>query len=330
MTILFRTGFEMGSSNGLVLDGNMSSSEVLSVVTTLPNTGNYCASLPSNAWAQWVVNGNEVYFSLYLRHSAKFSVSNKTKFVAYLDNGEEFGIQFDVFYGRWSAIVDGVVVASGSITFPISSWTHVQCRLLHHATAGKIQVYAEGILELDVDIATAISGSAQIDYLRIQTPNHVGYPTFFMDDFWVDDSGYPGNLRAEALLPTADAALADWLLSSGSDMFDLVDEVPFNDGNYLYTEIDGDQFTLDLSDWNGTGKTLHSVSLWHRAWKDVAAAHQLKIIDSDGSNVNVGPGIDLLTTPTYIAKHLTLAPDGTTWSDAKLDALEIGAEGEIV
>ena len=330
----FGTGFECGTReiNGA---SNMNHAN-MGVITTTPRTGTYCwrayGISGGNYYTRWNVTGtpSKLMISAWIRINTATTAGMAYLGVT-LSDGTKIGIQFDTRY--WDAYVNGSKVADG--TKPIwdyTRWHHVQL-YVYANDSGKVYTKIDGQADISYSGDTVPSTATDIDYVYFWADNKLVTYEWHIDDFTYgtadSESDWPGDIRYDVLLPTADTATQQWDMSTGSTAYSLVDEVAPSDTDNIYTGTNGEQSIHSLGDWTGTGKTPQWVNIWVRAKKDAADASDLKIIDSDGSNTRVGSAVGLTTAYAHYLKVITTNPDGSALSDAGIDGLQVGVESVI-
>lgn len=326
-TPIFLTGFEMGtlsfsSSNIRVVSG----STVEIRTGGVSYTGDYGLYINGSGHVQQPLGGaqSEAYQSVWVDPSNAGDEDSIISFV--LADGNTVFLRYRTGSNTWDAYVGGSNIASGSVESP-DGYHNVQVYLLS-SDSGSIQTKVDGIDDINYSGDTKPGTSTVIEYCRLQQSATSGPSTYF--DNWVfGDDGWPGDWRFDKSFPNGDTATEDWILSTGTDSYVLLDEAPPDDNDYIYTTTNSDQTIVDLEDWSGSGFTPQAVMMWARAQKDSASGQQLKIIDSDGTNTNVGSAQDILTSWSYVFKFRTTAPDGGAWTDTDVDNLQVGVEASI-
>jgi len=323
------TGFEQGSVL-IVPSADISNPARVAISTTSTKTGTYSLCLhdeAAGAWMRFAVAGSpaDYYVSVWCNPSEVFGTDQQMRIYAYLSDTNTVGIRLDA-NGYWDAFVGASNVSSGTIQTN-NDWHHIQLHVIISDT-GTIETVIDGISDISYSGDTKSGSVTDIDYIYLFGGE--AFHSSHYDDLALGTGGWPGDIRFDVLLPNADTATETWDLSTGSDSYALLDEVPPSDADYIYTGTDAEDTIVALADWTGTDKTPEFATAWVRAWKDEAAGHQVAIIDSDGTNTNVGSFQNLLTSATYIKKLMTTAPDGGAWTDTDADNLQIGVRSNIV
>lgn len=246
--------------------------------------------------------------------------------------GQAIYMVFNQSTYNWDAYGSAGKVADGTIQINDATpqWHHYQIHIVISSTGtGVVQTKIDGVLDVNYSGATASSGG-HCDFIRLSGGTNVVGATCRIDDLIFGTGDWPGDLRIDPIYPTADTADEDWLLSTGSDSYALIDEVPMSESDYLYTTTDGDQTIVEMSDWDDTDKVPVAVVAWVAGKKDDANDARIAIIDQEAPDTNVDPSPDYLLTQTrYTHKLMLTAPDGTAWDDTHIDNLELGVQANI-
>lgn len=189
----------------------------------------------------------------------------------------------------------GTLVAQTDPVLTTAAWSHVEIQLYIHSTAGWIRVAVNGVHVYEVtDINTQHTTGGIVSVGQ----NHifgVQDNPFYMDDYYIydftgdpskdtdfcpttDGSGlatnYIGDLQVMYLKPTADTAQDDWVPSTGSDSYAMVDEVDPNDADYISSTAVDDLTEMEFEDLPEDITYVRGVSIVGRLSKsDAGAAH---------------------------------------------------------
>jgi len=219
-------------------------------------------------------------------------------------------------------------------------WFHVEMHLKMHATLGEFHVWINGVLEVSEEgIDTTLGGATLIERWRIVTDNISTSNTIesyfdnviIQDDSGASDNGRIGVRYLEPVRSNASGDLSQWGLfpdTGESDWEDIDDVAPNDDTDYLHEDTDGQQFLVNLADWDATGKTplkVHVTSIAKR--EGGTAADAIKLLAKSGATTAKSASCEL-ADGTYRFNLFTLHddPDGGSWLEAGIDGLQIGAE----
>lgn len=236
------------------------------------------------------------------------------------------------------------LLATGTSTLAINTWYYVQFKVVISATVGEMVVFINGIEET----FSWVTGT----YNTQNTKNDATYGTVdtlrfvrssgtsWFDDVIINDTSdtdnvsYPANLGITALMPNAAGDSTD-LARGGADSgsnYGQVDERPGNDAtDYVYDDVvdEYDLYNLPATSWT----TVASVGLAIKAAASDGGlgyiAHMVKYdtnADAAADTENTGSDLALSTTWAHFIKYYNRQPDSTSWTAAKVNALQVGVK----
>ena len=314
-TMLYGCGFEMGTRP--MDDADVSNITNVTVSSTFAKSGTYSLRTDSlNNWARAAVTGTPAscYAGIWVYLTTNNYTAGSVYIRALLSTGQYIDLRWNNATRCWDAYVNGVLVESGTVS-PQVGWHHVQIYFFID-NAGSIQTKIDGVNDIIYNGDTQPGASAEITYIYLWSVTLVT-DRMYWDNFVIGTGDWPGDMRADGLVPNADTATKQWLRSAGVDNYALVDEVPASDADYVYTETTAHQDLYELSDWDDTDKTPLAVVQWCRAQKSEAAAHQLKLLLRSGATLSTGAAEDLVTNWKYLSRIFETDPaTGAAWTDA--------------
>lgn len=204
----------------------------------------------------------------------------------------------------WNAYVENQKVADGQIGIADNLWYGLEFHVSIGADDGLgnrpilIETRVDGIPDISYNQVAATSGtSSELEYFQYRFASDV-------DDIAISINDWPGIVRFDRLLPTADVS-AEWTPSTVTTAnASLVDEHNAYNPSLVdtdYVEADGlgtqvDSYTLPA--WDSTGKIGKFISHWSRAKKTDASAVTLTQGLDGGSAVDM-PHTDVRETIRY-------------------------------
>jgi len=354
MARLLTTGFETGGKNVEVYGHGgyyVGSSGSTSLVSP-GRTGNYCLQVRSSELSTQAVQlafdeADEVYIgaAVYITdspedfHNFLALMHDGTVLMQLRVGGADSG-QHLLVYNR----ATGVTHDSG-FSLATGTWFWIELHYLIDDINGRIELRVEGNELLDVTEDTKYGDLTTANGVRFLGYNaHAGLEVYgvSIDDLVINDASgaidnaWPGPVRLEPLFPNASGDVGDWSLfpnSGESDWEDIDERPPDNDTSYLTAQESGKQFLVHLEDWSETGKVISKAHIKVVVVKTEAdGTNRIKLLAKQGGVLHTGVAQELSTQWDYGLKteQLDNAPDGGAWEDAKIDALQIGAEMEVV
>lgn len=318
------SGFEFGT---IAISTHVAYWGTCNIQSVTKHTGTYAMFVghnwPSDGGYTWYMPAgkSDVYIGLWLK-LAHFG-GTLTITAATADSKE---LQLRITApGVWAIYVDSVLKATGTITVT-TDWHNLKIRFFSN-DAGVVAFYVDGIYDTGFSGDTKPGASAIIDHITIRGLDNNAY----VDDVSIGEGGYPNDLRYDLIVPDADISNVDWDLSAGVDAWDLVNEVPASDVDYIYTETNGSEIVLRMADWDNTNKIPKFLCVWARVKKDEADAHLLKLSIKDSlGNTASGSDQNVLTAYTYINEIFLTSPSGAGWDDAQVDDVRVALTATIV
>lgn len=133
------------------------------------------------------------------------------------------------------------------------------------------------------------------------------------------------ELELTALGPNGDTADEAWTLSSGTDSYALVDELPANTSDYVSATAVGAKNIYDFTNESRVAESVFSVSLMMCAKKDESATRTLKQILKVGGVEYDGANHNQSQTWTFQYDHWRQNPNtAAAWVDADIDGIQAG------
>lgn len=334
------TGFEMGTIDLSPLAYPYGSECAADTVNK--HSGSYSCKIKnawfqSNAYERFFIDAgtSEVYIGLwYYPGDLMAGAYNRIEFL--LQGGGVISLHLNTF-GMWdaySATCDScshTLIASGTI--PITTaWHHIAVRL-NVADAGNLVTIVDGVIDIVFAGDTAPNAGdtdiAFVYYALRDVPN-AHDTTSYIDDVTIGTGGYPADYRYEAVMPNADIDNTNWVGSAAGDLFELINEKPPSDVDYIYTITNAANVNLGVEAWNATDKTPAFVQYWARVMKDEAAAHQLQFVSRVADVTDPGTPLDLLAAYEYVAEIFLLSPDANAWQASDFTDLRLNMVATIV
>jgi hypothetical protein len=231
---------------------------------------------------------------------------------------------------------NGMILATGTKIINSNTYVHVEAKVLIHPSAGTAVVKINGVIDINASgLNTRATGTSQATNAYLGCTYNTGNgATGSMDDVIVWDTtgaapqnDFPGDLRAQNLIPTGDGAATAWTINGGSTHFDRVDESA-QDGDTTYSSdaTPGDRELFTFSDLSPSAGTILGVAYVNVVRKDDAGARSIVSVHRQGGvNYDNATVHALGTTYTYERDQLTLNPaTGVAYTVAEINALEAG------
>lgn len=211
--------------------------------------------------------------------------------------------------------------------YNFQTWAHYGMDVYIHSSNGWVNFYIDGILAMSYSGNT---GSANINKLTFGgTATHGQYQ--YIDDLYVDDTTGEGSpaviplLRFYPLTLDGNGNYAQWDGSDGNstDNYQLLDEIPPSDSDYVETNVadEYDSYTL-TSITLEAGQTINAVvpqvfATRAGSTEQIALGTRLSSTDSIGSDQTPE------TSTKLYQERQTTKPGGGDWGESDVNSAEL-------
>ena len=234
--------------------------------------------------------------------------------------------------GTLSVTRAGTVLATSAATISLATDQYIELKATIHDTTGAYELRLNGVNILSAtNVDTRNASTASIDQISLGPDgNPAATTTYLYDDLYVlDTSGstnndFLGDVRIDAIYPTADGTYTDWTPSTGSDHYALVDESTPNGTDYVSSSTAAEQDSFAM----GSPPVLASeiimgVRVKVAALKDDAGSRSIKVGVRSGTTDSLSAA-QALTTSQMIYSHILETDPNTSaaWLPGGIDALQ--------
>jgi hypothetical protein len=242
----------------------------------------------------------------------------------------------------------GTLIATSDPVIVANAFNHIEVQVYIHDTAGWVRASVNNVHRFEATGLDTKNGSSTTISSVGQTTNVAGAANpkgFYIDDYilydftgdsavdtdfcpTVDGSGvatsYINELDCYYLPPTADTVEADWLKSTGTDGYALVDETTPNDADYIYSTTAGDLTEFDLTDLPEEITYIRGLQLIGRMSKTDSGVAMIKYgVHSDAATDDADER-PVTVEPTYWWDWINVDPDSLSrWTRTSLNAAKI-------
>lgn len=207
-------------------------------------------------------------------------------------------------------------------------WHYLEVKVTVDGSVGAVQVKLDG-----ASIITLTGVNTQATANAYATKFVLGGDTVgtgwgaqgFIDDFYLNDTGFLGECRIDGLVPTGAGNSTQWTPSTGSNWQNVDDaNNPNNDTDFNSSSTVGQIDSFATSNLPSAVGTVHGVMMEMWARKDDVGTRQVAQLLRMG-------GVDYpLTTNTMLSTYsifyevLTQDPSPAAWTIASVNAMEVG------
>lgn len=233
------------------------------------------------------------------------------------------------------ATTDPILVAA--------AWNHVEMQAYIHDSTGWVRIAVNGVhrfemTDLDTKYDSSNVASIGQHLVSYTAPNG----PFYMDDYiiydFTGDSGvdtdfcpptdgsgiatsYIGELQVWPLFPNEDTAEADWLKSTGTDGYALIDERAPDDADYIYSTASGDLSEFGLEDLPPEISYIRGLGIHARMSKSNAGAAMVRLGMKSVVATSDASERPLTVEPTYWNDQINVDPASSArWTRESLNA----------
>lgn len=278
---------------------------------------------------------DEVYFSFWALCNPGPSTSDTNKFRQairlYLDNGDYFIIHLNQasirLYNSSESLLSG---PSDRRWFPWWSWALWEVRMLS-AVSGVIQVKVNGNLLIDYSgnttggsnkwwaVLWAASGYTWAPY-GIGENGHVWY----LDNIVGGTGGWPGDIRADSIVPNSDVSVTGWTPSTGGNVYAVVDEIPVSVSDYAYAYESSKSMELGHATWDDATGTKIPIGMHIRSYIERSVSSPSTQLQIDNGASNSQSAIGQLTGALLRRHMFSVDAGGTEWNTSKINNTNFG------
>lgn len=299
-----------------------------------PNGSAAWLALPTQGWSAPV---NEVYTGFALRAAA--AMTNAAIFSVYGDNNTTQHITLSMTAAQQLYIArgaPGTAIATSAIPFPLNQWRSINMWVTIHDSTGRVVVKVDGVTHIDFTGDTKNAGTnSTIDAIRCAIPNTAN--NGLTDLVVCDETGsinntYPGDIAVIRRLPDGNGNYSQFTGSDGNQVnnFELVDEAPPNDADYVFAATAGLRDSYSVQDLPAATISVLGVRAVARTAKSGAGSAGMTVFVREGATDTDGPSVPLSTSFAWQGDTIReLCPStSAAWTVSDVNGMEIGVKSE--
>ncbi len=337
MTRLWTDGAEMGDL--LWLDYHDADH---SITSTNPGSGIFSYAFFSWTPAYRTVPAcSEIYVRTRYRSPGIGPIGTAPGFPLFMSDDNIVAVVGHNEDGFIDAYIGSDIVATGGYQIAGGIWYLFESYLKIADSGGRFIVKQDGVVIIDFTGDTKFSTYANINRIGWRG-GHNGGPLGslwgYFDDLAANSVGggsensWCGDGRVELLRPNAEGDTLQWVPSTGTTHYQMVDEFPHTgDADYVYTTQAAKQDMFNLGTFNDTNKIVDRIWVEARAKDNSAGSGQVKVGFKTGSTVYLqSTAVTLPAAYTKVVGDITnINPvTGLAWTKTDLDALQVVIESE--
>lgn len=237
---------------------------------------------------------------------------------------------------------DGVLLGESAPCFDTGAMQHFECNCIFDVSSGAIEVRVNGVTVLNltgidtlthgVPITPSTAAPTQYALGKASGTSTGGVDISVASLFERDADGSFGNTfvgerRLLLNLADADTAVEEWVPSTGTSSFAMVDNVPPNDAQYLETDVVGDRTVLGIANLPATVVSIAAVIVKTRQWKSDAGVATTKVGLISNAVEEQGDDEAVTQAPTFYTTVFETDPNTSTlWTPAAFNAATFSIE----
>lgn len=243
MALLHADSFDhWGTDLAQMIKGIYAQAENAAMDATHVRTGDYAFYFNSGGRLRWVlpVARATAGVGMVIWFDALPVAANRAYPITFVDRADNYNILIMVqttgALEVWR-FGDGAYLGATRPVITTGAWQHIEVRCKVDDSAGEVEVRVNGVTELalagiNTHAATAFEEIAQV---AVEARSGINYARYWIDDLYIwDDQGpqntdFLGDRRVFTDVAVEDTVIADWTMSTGTDGYALIDDIPADD-----------------------------------------------------------------------------------------------------
>lgn len=231
----------------------------------------------------------------------------------------------------------GTQIAASLPVIIAGGYQHFEAVLFCASVGGACEVRIDGVTVLNVTgVNTQAQATAVIGQVKVGLfdNKHLSFPPYMdVDDYalW-DTEGYQnadfiGDKKVYFLVPNADTATEDWVPSTGTDSYEMVNNVPPNDAQYIEAPNPGAVSLFDLTNLPAEVVSIAGLVALARVVKTDAGNAKIQLGVTSGGDTELGAEQAVSMAPAYLQSIFELDPDtDAPWTVSGVNAVQLQIE----
>jgi hypothetical protein len=324
--------------DAVVSDGKWHSSSH-SIVTTGPRTGTRHLSGGSGSYSTrtLLVGHATVIIGFALNYSGGtvaggsdllkfFDPNGSTVHVSILPRGDG---GFNVYRGDGSVLLG----SSPAGLFTIGQYDYWEFKVTRHDTTGAVEIRKNAVTVYSLTNQDTNNGGTGtvIAYVQILGAQLGGAQTRIDDVYIVTGDAtapndYLGDSRCTYCPANADGVTVQWDLSTGTNHYEVVDEVPPSTSDFAYTNVEDEIELLNVADISTTVR-VHAVQSNLYMLKSDSGSRKARRVLRSGSTNFFGSDVGLGVSANHFREIFVTDPNTSAeWTPTNVNAVQIGAQ----
>lgn len=301
----------------ILWDDVISSSSIVSTAG-LDMKGDYCASFNESGYLRKNFSDqNELYCAF------QFRTKQPTTYDCYLiirsASIQIFQIRYHNGYLQYHYSIPYNLFVTGSKYISSNTSYFVQI-YFKYADNGEVFVKIDGAIDAEY------VGNTRLGYTMVVFDDVRFGDNSYFDNIILDDSEIPEETEIAILKPNGVGAYSDFVPTPSGNNYSCVDEIPYNDTDYVTSSGENAVDTYLLEDLSPHAKSIKCVQLQARVRKDSdSLLTKFNFVVRSGSTNYYRDDIVLTNTFNTYSSIFTDGPTGSGfWHPSTVDSMELG------
>lgn len=296
----------------------------------------------TNVYLFWGDRGTPVRTQIYLQFHGRCLTDTADVQCFGLSDGQ--GLLDHLFFYRIHATNDlqvrrgaaTTLLTSTSGLFTEDTWHYFEIRVVIDDTNGEVEVQIDGNPVFNsTGLDTSQGGAPQLTHIHLNGTGDADRRfdianLIVMSTAGTRLNGFIGERRIVSILPNGGTTDSDWIRSSTSSTnWQLVDEVPISDTDYVYTESTGQTDRYELSNLNVAPNSIDAIAIKPTFYLgDWGPSHTPTCFVQVSTSIDES-GVFYPADTHMIEQHIVEdnpASTGTGWSLAAIQNLTVGVK----
>ena len=220
--------------------------------------------------------------------------------------------------------------SAGVIT--AATWNYIEFSCSISDTVGTVELKVNGQSVLSLANQDTRNGTpTTVDTIQLGNLSGSRGGTHYIDDlYFLDTTTSIGEQRVEVLYPNSDTAQKQWIASTGSDNYAMIDETLMTSTDYVYSNTVGNFDLYDFGNLSTTPSSISAVTIEVAAQKDNVGARAITSTVKSGSSTTDGSNVYLSTGFSVSSRLLNTDPNtSSAWTASAVNAIQAGAKVTI-
>ncbi|MEA3242331.1 MAG: hypothetical protein U9Q19_02685 [Pseudomonadota bacterium] len=225
----------------------------------------------------------------------------------------------------------GTLLASGTTILTVGTWFYIELKCYMDDTNGEYELRINGNSEFSANTVDTRDDPDSNYASRVTFYNPYDTGDTYLDDIYIlgdtanTAGGFLGDVSIETVMPNANGTQADFTRSAGASDWELVDEVPASDTDYLYSSTAADQVTVNFTD-AGAGADIVAASLWTHCSIGSGGGRDIKLLCDSGATLDASASKRIRHDAALMEGYLVDPNTAAAWTLTNLNLAEFGIE----